>query len=62
MIDSAWKTLTFTDDPLPKALQGAAKQAKDVGLLDTDDIEGIYDLTPLNAALKAAGEKEYSDA
>ena len=62
VIDSAWKTLTFTDDPLPEALQGAAKQAKDVGLLDTDDIEGIYDLTPLNAALKAAGEKEYSDA
>jgi NitT/TauT family transport system substrate-binding protein len=62
VIDSAWKTLTFTDDPLPDALKGAATQAKDVGLLDTDDIEGIYDLTPLNAALKAAGEKEYSDA
>jgi NitT/TauT family transport system substrate-binding protein len=62
VIDSAWKTLTFTDDPLPDALKGAATQAKDVGLLDTDDIEGIYDLTPLNAALKAAGEKEYSEA
>ena len=42
--------------------KGAPTQAKDVGLLETDDIEGIYDLTPLNAALKAAGEKEYSDA
>jgi sulfonate transport system substrate-binding protein len=62
VIDSAWETLTFTDAPLPDALKGAAKQAKDVGLLDTDDIEGIYDLSPLNAALKAAGEKEYSDA
>jgi NitT/TauT family transport system substrate-binding protein len=62
VIDSAWKTLTFTDDPLPKALQGAADQAKAVGLLDTADIKGIYDLTPLNQVLKAAGEKEFSDA
>jgi NitT/TauT family transport system substrate-binding protein len=62
VIDSAWKTLTFTNDPLPKALQGAADQAKEVGLLDSSDIEGIYDLTPLNQVLKAAGEEQYSDA
>jgi NitT/TauT family transport system substrate-binding protein len=62
VIDSAWKTLTFTNDPLPEALQGAADQAESVGLLDSADIKGIYDLTPLNAALNAAGEKEYSDA
>jgi NitT/TauT family transport system substrate-binding protein len=62
VIDSAWKQLTFTDDPLPDALQGAADQAVSVELLDSNDIKGIYDLDPLNAALKAAGEKQYSDA
>jgi NitT/TauT family transport system substrate-binding protein len=62
VIDSAWKQLTFTDDPLPKALQGAADQAVSVELLDSNDIKGIYDLDPLNKALQAKGEKQYSDA
>ena len=62
VIDSAWKTLTFTNDPLPKALQGAADQAESVELLETSNIDGIYDLTALNEVLKAAGEQTYSDA
>ena len=62
VMDSAWKQLTFTNDPLPDALQGAADQAVSVDLLDSNDIKGIYDLTALNSALKAKGEKTYSDA
>ena len=63
MIDSAWKNLTFTNDPLaPGPAEGAAKDAKDVGLLDTNDIEGIYDLTLLNAGPQGRRQEGYADA
>lgn len=57
-IDAAWKNLSFTNDPLAASAQKAADDAKDAGLIKSNDIDGIYDLAPLNAILKAKGEDQ----
>ena len=62
VITAAWKYLKFTDDPIASALQTAADNAKDVKLLDSNDIKGITDLDPLNALLKAKGESAVKGA
>ncbi len=53
-LKSAWERLTFTWDPTVSALEGSAKSAHDVGLLESDDITGIEDLAALNEELVAA--------
>jgi NitT/TauT family transport system substrate-binding protein len=59
LVAQAWKTLTFTDDPLPATLITGAEHATDVGLLDkVDNLQGIYDLKLLNEVLKAKGLSE----
>jgi NitT/TauT family transport system substrate-binding protein len=59
LVAQAWKTLTFTDDPLPATLITGAEHATDVGLLDkVDNLQGIYDLKLLNEVLKAKGLPE----
>jgi NitT/TauT family transport system substrate-binding protein len=55
-IRAAWKNLTFTNDPVPSSLKASAEHAEAVGLLDHVDLDGIYDLGPLNGVLKAEGE------
>lgn len=62
VLDPAWASIDFTDDPLAASLQTSADHAVNAGLLDKPDLKGIFDLRPLNAALKAAGRPEYSDA
>ncbi|RDG35455.1 aliphatic sulfonate ABC transporter substrate-binding protein [Streptomyces corynorhini] len=62
VLDPAWKSLRFTDDPLASTLQAEADHAVKAGLLKKPDLNGIYDLKPLNKVLKAAGEPEVSDA
>ena len=65
IIDSAWKQVDFTADPLPTTLVASAQHAVDVGLLDQGEIDAagglpgtLYDLTAINAVLGAAGEPE----
>lgn len=58
VIASAWEHLRFTNDPVASSLHAAADHAEAVGLLDRVDLDGIYDLGPLNAVLRAAGEPE----
>jgi NitT/TauT family transport system substrate-binding protein len=59
LVAQAWKTLTFTNDPLPATLITGAQHATDVGLLDkVDNLQGIYDLKLLNEVLKAKGLTE----
>jgi NitT/TauT family transport system substrate-binding protein len=59
LVAQAWKTLTFTDDPLSSSLITGAEHATDVGLLDkVDNLRGIYDLKLLNEVLKAKGLPE----
>ncbi|RRR82259.1 aliphatic sulfonate ABC transporter substrate-binding protein [Streptomyces sp. RP5T] len=62
VIDPAWKSITFLDDPLASTLNTEAEHAVKAGLLDKPDLKGIYDLAPLNKVLKAEGKDEVDDA
>ncbi|MGW2704092.1 ABC transporter substrate-binding protein [Streptomyces sp. NPDC001340] len=62
VIDPAWKSITFLDDPLASTLNTEAEHAIKAGLLDKPNLKGIYDLTLLNKVLKAQGKGEVSDA
>src|SRR5579859_3602848 len=56
LVASAFKEITFTDDPDQSSLTTDASQAVSLGLLKPVDLNGIFDLGPLNQALSAAGE------
>ena len=58
VIDSAWKNLIFTNDPIASSLISSAKHAEEVGLLKPTKLDGIYDLTILNTVLKTANLPE----
>ncbi|CAM5673960.1 Aliphatic sulfonate ABC transporter substrate-binding protein OS=Streptomyces alboniger OX=132473 GN=CP975_28550 PE=4 SV=1 [Streptomyces alboniger] len=62
IIDPAWKSITFLDDPLAATLDSQAEHAVEAGLLDEPDLKGIYDLGPLNKVLEAEGAKRVDDA
>lgn len=62
IIDSAWKQVEFTADPLPDTLVTSAQHAVDVGLLEQSEIDAagglpgtLYDLTLINKSLANAG-------
>jgi NitT/TauT family transport system substrate-binding protein len=56
VLAAAWKNVTFTVDPVASSLVVGAEHAESVGLLDKVNLDGLYDLDPLNAVLKAAGQ------
>jgi NitT/TauT family transport system substrate-binding protein len=66
IVAAAWRNLTFTHDPLPANLRKAAADAAALGLLDLSTLgrdvtlDALYDLRPLNNALRAAGQPEVS--
>ncbi|MFB6848434.1 ABC transporter substrate-binding protein [Streptomyces sp. NPDC056373] len=62
VLDPAWKSIRFTDDPLASTLNTEAEHAVKAGLLQKPDLKGIYDLAPLNKVLKAEGEPAVDDA
>ncbi|GAA4485817.1 aliphatic sulfonate ABC transporter substrate-binding protein [Actinoallomurus oryzae] len=62
VLDSTFKNVTFTDDPIASSLNGSAQHAEQVGLLDHVDLKGIFDLGPLNEVLKAKGEPAVSSS
>ncbi|MGW3173780.1 aliphatic sulfonate ABC transporter substrate-binding protein [Streptomyces sp. NPDC001153] len=62
VIDPAWKSITFLDDPLASTLNTEAEHAVTAGLLDKPDLKGIYDLTLLDKVLKAEGKDKVDDA
>jgi NitT/TauT family transport system substrate-binding protein len=62
ILAASFQNLTFTADPIASSLFTSAQHAQDVGLLKPVDLNGIYDLGPLNELLKAAGRPEVSDA
>jgi NitT/TauT family transport system substrate-binding protein len=62
VIDPAWKSISFIDDPLASTLQTEADHAVTAGLLKKPDLSGIYDLSILNSVLKADGKTAISDA
>jgi NitT/TauT family transport system substrate-binding protein len=57
---ASFKQITFTNDPIASSLDADAKHAVAVGLLQPVNLNGIYDLGPLNAVLKADGEAQVS--
>jgi len=61
VLAASFKEITFTNDPIASSLAADAKHAEAVGLLQpVSNLPGIYDLAPLNAVLKAAGEPQVS--
>src|SRR5580698_9092599 len=56
VLGPAWKEITFTADPDAASLSADAQQAETVGLLKPVNLSGIFDLTPLNNLLSAAGQ------
>jgi sulfonate transport system substrate-binding protein len=56
VLKAAWKNVVFTVDPVAGSLVDGAKHAEAVQLLDPSiSLDGLYDLAPLNAVLKAHG-------
>ncbi|MCD7437146.1 aliphatic sulfonate ABC transporter substrate-binding protein [Streptomyces lincolnensis] len=62
VLDPAWKSIQFTNDPLASTLNTEAEHAVKAGLLKKPDLKGIYDLTLLNKVLKAEGGNTVDDA
>jgi NitT/TauT family transport system substrate-binding protein len=60
IVAAAFNEITFTDDPDESSLTADAQQAAGLGLLKPVNLNGLFDLTALNAALTAAGEPTVS--
>jgi NitT/TauT family transport system substrate-binding protein len=58
LVAAAFKEITFTNDPDESSLTTDASQAVSLGLLTPVNLSGIFDLTPLNQALAAAGQPQ----
>jgi NitT/TauT family transport system substrate-binding protein len=61
VIEAAWSQMTFTLDPIASSLYKQVAAAQSVGLLKPVNLNGIYNLDPLNKILKAEGKAEVSD-
>ena len=57
VIQDAWSNITFTDDPVASSLLAGAEHAAQVGTLEggVPDLDGLYDLSILNAVLEDRG-------
>ncbi|MGW5400177.1 aliphatic sulfonate ABC transporter substrate-binding protein [Streptomyces sp. NPDC003952] len=62
ILDPAWSSIDFIDDPLASTLQAGADHAVAAGLLEKPELAGIVDLTLLNKVLTAAGRPAAADA
>jgi NitT/TauT family transport system substrate-binding protein len=61
VLSAALPYIHFTNDPVASSLAADAQHAVAVGLLTpVKNLSGIYDLGPLNALLKAAGQPQVS--
>ena len=60
MLAPAFKEITFTSDPDAASLDADAQNAVSVGLLKPVNLNGIFDLTPLNNLLSQAGQSTVS--
>jgi len=60
LVTASFDHLTFTNDPIASSLLKSAKNAESVGLLDAVNLNGIYDLKPLNKVLKNSGRTPVS--
>lgn len=61
VVSAAFKQITFTNDPIASSLATDAQHAVAVGLLSpVKNLSSLYDLVPLNAELKSAGQQQVS--
>jgi NitT/TauT family transport system substrate-binding protein len=60
VLDPAFREITFTADPDAASLAADAQDAVSVGLLKPVNLNGIFDLGPLNKLLTAAGQPAVS--
>ena len=61
VLDRAWSELTVTFDPISSALKQSAENGFRAGTTEEQvDLEGIYDLRPLNAVLEGEGLESVS--
>lgn len=60
-ISAAWSNLEFTVDPVASSLRSSAEHAVAVGQLEEVDLDGIYDLRPLNEVLDDLGRDEVKE-
>jgi NitT/TauT family transport system substrate-binding protein len=60
LVAASFKEITFTLDPDATSLSADATQAVGLGLLKPVSLSGIFDLTPLNTLLSAAGQSNVS--
>jgi NitT/TauT family transport system substrate-binding protein len=58
VLAASFKEITFTNDPDETSFTADAQQATSLGLLTSSNLSGIFDLTPLNTQLAAAGEAQ----
>ena len=58
IVAASFKEITFTNDPAAASLKTDADQAVSLGLLKPVNLNGIYDLGPLNKVLAEKGEGE----
>lgn len=58
----AWPNLRITNDPIASSLQLSADHAAAVGVSDEVELDGIYDLSLLNAVLTERGQTAVSAA
>ncbi|MDL4772308.1 ABC transporter substrate-binding protein [Actinomadura xylanilytica] len=61
VLDAAFKQIEFTTDPVASSLIQGARHAEEIGLLEKTELDGIYELGPLNGVLKAGGKAQVSD-
>ena len=54
----AWEHLAFTVDPISTSLVESANHQLEMGLIDSADLDGIYELSLLNEVLREAGRPE----
>ncbi|MBW8792647.1 MAG: aliphatic sulfonate ABC transporter substrate-binding protein [Streptomyces sp.] len=62
VLDRAWSSVELLDDPLAATLREEAAHAVRTGLLEHPDLNGIYDLRPLDRVLRDLGRPAVSDA
>ena len=60
LLKDSFDEITFTNDPDESSLEQQAQWGVSTGLQKSADTSGIFDLGPLNTALKAAGEAQIS--
>jgi NitT/TauT family transport system substrate-binding protein len=60
IVSASFKEIDFTVDPDASSLTADAQQAVSVGLLKPVSLSGIFDLSPLNTLLSAAGQPQVS--